>query len=733
MQLIPTNTGRANDINDSGMAVGLEGASAYRWSAAGGVESLAIAGQRTFANAINNIGQVAGGAGIESCNTQPLIWDAARTPQYLDLSGMLATLGSYTQRCNGIATGINESGISVGSIFVDLLSEDDGEFAFKTIAPSDQTISLGELPRAGGPRTTRPYGINNAETVVGFSNERAFVWTASAGIVDLNSLLNDDAIGWTLDSPANAINDAGQIVGAGRRDGAYRAIILTPDVPLPDSPTLALAAKALLDFGVVATGQSAVRTIRVQNAGTGLLQVTTAPPSPYMAVAPVSLSLPAGAIGDLKVAFKPSALGRQDATILIQSNGGNATVEALGYAVKPTRTLPVITLQVPASAAPNSIVSLKGRALGWTFGTVQVAGQTVNSIYWSDTAVDVVVPELPAGLYPLSVTTADGRVGSGQLTIMGPSPVITRLRPRSGTSRSNLVITGANFGYSAADVAVTIGGSPANVVEWTTDWLRVEVPQVSSALHPVEVTTNAGTAASSFRVRPLLVTVEYGECLDYFAGVFWGLLEAPCPPVIATVTAGTATGTTTVQLQNLTAKWYSVIATSTGIGEPVVVSPWIGPKAELEISNLVLPTGAFLSIVADGTTLEARAIAVVDGMLSLCPALGVRCPRMPATADALELVKFTLENSSEFLGAVIEVYEAVGSGDMIDAYNGISDLLVLAVEDPYVGALFRQLGMDVDTASANRVTNFLRVFRATALAMESVFAPPIGTVIVQAK
>ena len=76
-------------------------------------------------------------------------------------------------------------------------------------------------------------GINSAGTVVGYSDQNnqfginhAFVWTVTGGMQDLNSLI-PAGFGWSL-TYANAINDAGQIVGIGTVLGSTHALLLTP-------------------------------------------------------------------------------------------------------------------------------------------------------------------------------------------------------------------------------------------------------------------------------------------------------------------------------------------------------------------------------------------------------------------------------------------------------------------------------------------------------------------------
>ena len=219
----------------------------------GGYESLGIPAQNTFASAINSAGEVAGSAGIQAaCNTGPVIWNAAGQPQSLSLNGLIATLPPSRFVCNGTALGINDNGVAVGSVFVEFLFGDRGTFAFKGFAQNTSVEALGELPLNGLP-FTEANGINNSETVVGTSNGRAFLWTAGVGIQDLNSLLDESGIGWTLVF-ANAINDATQIVGYGDHNGETRAFLLAPATPCEASlpfgwPTASDANLVSQDYG----------------------------------------------------------------------------------------------------------------------------------------------------------------------------------------------------------------------------------------------------------------------------------------------------------------------------------------------------------------------------------------------------------------------------------------------------------------------------------------------------
>jgi uncharacterized membrane protein len=73
--------------------------------------------------------------------------------------------------------------------------------------------------------------MNNCDFVVGgygsdSDHYRAFLWTATAGFQDLNSLIPADS-GWTLGA-ATAINDHGEIVGRGELNHDERGFLLVP-------------------------------------------------------------------------------------------------------------------------------------------------------------------------------------------------------------------------------------------------------------------------------------------------------------------------------------------------------------------------------------------------------------------------------------------------------------------------------------------------------------------------
>jgi probable HAF family extracellular repeat protein len=144
----------------------------------------------TEATSINNRGQI---SGIQNPGEQAVLWE----------NGAATPLGSYFTR----PTRINEAGHVVGYR--------TGEGGNVPLLWRDgQEIELG---LAG----TYPWDINNRDQIVGYYGgpRRAFLYD-NGQIQDLTNLLPPDS-GWVLTS-AHAINDSGQIVGAGRHNNLRR-------------------------------------------------------------------------------------------------------------------------------------------------------------------------------------------------------------------------------------------------------------------------------------------------------------------------------------------------------------------------------------------------------------------------------------------------------------------------------------------------------------------------------
>ncbi|HEX8202689.1 MAG TPA: PEP-CTERM sorting domain-containing protein, partial [Isosphaeraceae bacterium] len=160
----------------------------------------------------------------------------------------LGTLGGAASQ----ARAINAAGQVVG-----WSHRADGTSPHAFLSRAGVMIDLGTLPGFSGSWAN---GINARGQIVGFAgvvDDRLGTFTQRAFLVedgvmtDLNALIPPDT-GWTL-AAADAINDAGQIVGFGLIGGEKHAFLLTPvtptPVPIPEPSTLALLGLATAAAG----------------------------------------------------------------------------------------------------------------------------------------------------------------------------------------------------------------------------------------------------------------------------------------------------------------------------------------------------------------------------------------------------------------------------------------------------------------------------------------------------
>jgi len=182
-----------------------------------------LGGTYSQATAINKWGQVTGCADLAHGGARAFLYDA----------GVMRDLGSLggTWSCG---RALNDAGDVVGNSDLPTLFEPPHAVLFKDGA----VIDLGTL---GGGYSVAA-GINAHGDIVGWSTTRkddiprrptglkAFLYRHGR-MAPLNHMLDPvSGAGWKLHQ-ATGINDRGQIVGWGERDGKYRIFLLTPIEP----------------------------------------------------------------------------------------------------------------------------------------------------------------------------------------------------------------------------------------------------------------------------------------------------------------------------------------------------------------------------------------------------------------------------------------------------------------------------------------------------------------------
>jgi len=259
-------------LNDSGTIVGYSNVKglpatnfvAVQWSSTGAITNLGTlaGGSSSAAFVINSAGEAAGDSFLSNGLVDATSWTSKKIKNLGALPKAIFTAGlaindngyivgesvfgygppftSHAFRWNGtvmkdlgtlpggltsIASAINSSGVIVGQSDG---TSTKGNWHAVLWNTSNKIQDLGVLP---GGTYSIAFGVNDSSVVVGYGNlfdnaPHAMVWTSTAGLQDLNSLIPANS-GWVLIN-ANAINNVGQITGYGIKGGYNHAFVLTP-------------------------------------------------------------------------------------------------------------------------------------------------------------------------------------------------------------------------------------------------------------------------------------------------------------------------------------------------------------------------------------------------------------------------------------------------------------------------------------------------------------------------
>ena len=248
-------------INETGQLAGYLNGHAALWSGGHVLDLGTLGGTHSYANAINNAGQVAGHSYTAADPEGG--WSEGHAFLWTPGAGMqdLGTLGGPSS----IAHGMNDHGQVVGESY----TSSGARHAFLW-TPGQGMQDLGAL---GGDFTSAiAHDINNSGQVVGESSKpgppesasRAFLWTSARGMEPIGSLAG-------LGSIALAINDAGQVVGRSWTGyGWFHAFLWTSRTGMQDLGTLVTSEKSGMNSMANAINEDGL-VVGVSNAAGNIL------------------------------------------------------------------------------------------------------------------------------------------------------------------------------------------------------------------------------------------------------------------------------------------------------------------------------------------------------------------------------------------------------------------------------------------------------------------------------
>jgi probable HAF family extracellular repeat protein len=328
-------------INDAGTVAGYtnttSGFRAFFREPSLPLQLLPTLGSTTLGFAVNDNGQVAG-MSVTAANVQHAFrWTPDGTP-----AGTMEDLGELALNKASIANAIDAGGDVVGRALT--AANQFHAFRYSTSMVDIDTI---------GSTSSNALAVNGRFTVGTFTaadGARAFVHTATDGMIDLNTRIPADS-GWILRT-ATGVNDKGQIVGMGTLNGVQRAYRLSAPLdttpPVIESVTATPSTIRPPDGSMVGVAVSVNATDNVDAAPSCMLTSIAGPGTDAEHKITGALSGSVAAVGGRTYTFIVSC----------SDVAGNHSEASTDVVVPPDTTAPTITA---LSASPSIIWPPNGR------------------------------------------------------------------------------------------------------------------------------------------------------------------------------------------------------------------------------------------------------------------------------------------------------------------------------------------------------------------------------------
>jgi hypothetical protein len=524
-----------------------------KWAPSGTTPGFSLVGVGQSFDSVNKVwvmddfGAYSGSPVVTSNNTNAgsaLVWVVSNTGQLRVYSLAAPNLHRiYADTTGGVAkfqtVGVGSGRIYVGTSKGTVLGYGAGPSPLTGPALNFGNVTVG----SGSPPLNATITANQTLTI-----------QAASSITSTNPVFTFDTSGLTFPKNMNAgtsftLPVTFKPTAAGSASGAINIAIVgggIGTIPLTGVGVVNAAqlnvTPVMLAFGGVVTGQTKALTLAIQNTGTQTLtfNAPTLPAAPYSAtgVPTAGTTLAAGAQTTATVTFAPTAGGTFMANLVINSNGGNATIPLAG--TSGTAAHMVVT---PQSLDFGTITAGSSKTMNFT---VQNTGGLDMAITISKYPTDPFVNTTTLGegdvvkagqtvteTVKFSSTTAGSYTGAWELTANDGGPRVTVAL--TGTVTGS-VTSLPRTGWTAS--ASNTGGTdvPANALDGdqATRW-STGTPMVANMYYQVDM----GAANTVSQIQMDSANGDYARAYSVYV--------TNDPANLGTaVAAGTATATPVV-------------------------------------------------------------------------------------------------------------------------------------------------------------------------------------------